>query len=106
MTTQTQTTKTQKAYEIFVSDCNGWAEGCPSYEDVFFGGASADESYIHPIDGGHRGAGSLIVTGYSSARVRLAELRRSGDWVAPEEVNPDGEETRPSYAMREHREAR
>lgn len=86
-----------KSYQIFVTDANGWDEGCPDYESVFFS-PNPDEQYIHPVDGGHRNAGSLIVRGYRAAHERLNELRQSGDWQAD-----TGEIERPSYAMTEWR---
>src|ERR1017187_2479983 len=100
-----------KTYAIYVSDDNGWFEGCPDYKTVFFGhgegyvggGVFAENKGVSPeaisFAQAHRG-GCLVITGYRAALARQRQLDCTGDWVAPREVNPDGQETRPQYAMR------
>ncbi len=95
-------------YAIYVSDANGWDDGCPDSESVFFGSpkehggqffrtAWDDGAPSTTADLGSQGF--VVVTGYRAAVALRATLDRSGDWVAPEEVNPEGEETRPRYAV-------
>lgn len=87
-----------KTYEIYVSASHGWKEGCPSYESVFFA-PEGDQTYIHPADGGHSEAGSLIIVGGDAARAKLGDLQTTGDWGTDE-----GDIDRPpEYAMREWR---
>jgi hypothetical protein len=85
-----------KRYEIFIADDNGWLDGCPDALGVFFGSFEHDGTYEHNCNGG-----ILTVTGYRNARRVLKGLQTTGDWVAPEEVNPEGLETRPTYGIRE-----
>ena len=87
-------------YVIYVADANGWDEGCPDSEGVFFGSIPDGANYIHMADGGHEIAGQVEIAGCSAAKAYLRHLNNNGDWVAPEEINEDGEETRPTYAMR------
>jgi hypothetical protein len=81
-------------YEIYVADASGWCDGCPDMESQFFS-PEPEETYIHPVNGGHPEAGSLIVTGFQRAKSRLFQLRTSGDWKTY-----DGEMLRPEYEMR------
>ena len=85
-----------KTYEIYATDCNGWDDGCPDFRTIFFGALLPGEQYLHPIEGGHIQAGSLMVVGFRAASARLAKLRVSGDWIDP----TTSQEIRPSYAMR------
>lgn len=87
-----------KTYAIYLKDDNGWMDGCPDRETVFFGGS--DKVYRHGIDA-VGGLCHIEVTGYRAACARLRELNSTGDWVAPEEINPEGEESRPTYALAE-----
>lgn len=88
-----------KTYAVYVSEDNGWLDGCPSTEDVFFGEHAG--TFVHGADGAIGGIGHVVVTGYRAAVAELRRLRTTGDWIAPAEVNPDGEESSPSYAMQE-----
>jgi hypothetical protein len=83
-------------YAVYVADDNGWADSCPSYHEVFFG---AREPYACPSDGGIGIAGHVIVSGYRAAHALARELATTGDWVAPDEINPEGLTTRPTYAV-------
>lgn len=91
-------TNRMKTYEIFVSDANGWDEGCPSLEGVFFD-PDPEEVYMRPTEGGRGRVGSLLVTGYRAALARLNDLQTTGDWTE----YGQSEETRPEYRMREWR---
>jgi len=81
-------------YAVYVSDDNGWFECCPDYYGVFFadlGGAyDADAPYV---------GGALIFSSLRAARAAHRHLSRSGDWVAPPEINEAGEESRPTYSI-------
>ena len=83
--------KTQKRYEIFVADDNGWLDGCPDSEGVFFGDAAKEGTDEHDSNGG-----VLTIVGYRNAQRVLRALNTTGDWVAP-----DGLESRPVYDIRE-----
>ena len=95
-----------KTYAVYVSDSNGWSDGCPDSEEVFFGahgGTFFRRAYLLPeefdsnVDLG--ADGFVLVTGYRAALALRNKLDSTGDWVAAAEVN--GEESRPSYAIRE-----
>jgi hypothetical protein len=88
----------QKRYEIFITDDNGWLDGCPDSEGVFFGDAAKGGTFTHDSRGG-----ILTIEGCRKAHQVLRELRASGDWIAPEEVNSEGLESRPVYGIREAR---
>lgn len=95
-------------YAIYVVDDNGWAEGCPDSESVFFGDHGGEffrhswvdgaPAFLSEMDLGSNGC--VIVAGYQAATALLQTLRASGDWIAPEEINPEGAESRPEYGMR------
>ena len=86
----------KKQYEIFVADDKGWLDGCQDTCETFFGthNTKAGE-WTYTMDGGF-----LAVVGYRNARRVLRELNTTGDWVAPEEVNPEGLESRPVSGIR------
>jgi hypothetical protein len=85
--------KTQKRYEIFVADDNGWLDGCQDSCETFFGSHNTkDGEWTYTMDGGF-----LTVAGYRNARRVLRELNTTGKWIAPEEVM----ESRPVYDIRE-----
>ena len=86
-------------YAVYVSDDNGWLDGCPDSESVFFGGSHAG-TFVHAGLGGIYPVGHVEVIGHSAALAELDRLETSGDWTAPQEINPEREETRPSYAIR------
>ncbi len=87
-----------KTYAIYLKDDNGWLEGCPDRRDVFFG--QQDAVYRHGIDA-IGGFAHVELAGYRAAQARLRELNSTGDWRAPSEINPGGDETRPVYAVQE-----
>jgi hypothetical protein len=98
----------QTQYAVYVKDANGWDEGCPDSESVFFGDHGG-KFFRHGFDEeAPAGAASLdlgtqgfvVVTGHRAAVALRNELERTGNWVAPEEVNPTGATSRPSYAIR------
>ena len=86
---------TTTAYAVYVSDDNGWLEGCPDYCGVFFGGIPDGGRCVGPRDsefGGHVEFDSL-----EAAEQFRDSLMESGDWVSKR----DGEERRPSYDVTE-----
>jgi hypothetical protein len=106
--TQTQTPKNARitptsakaTYELYVRDPNGWEDSCPDFESVFFNGGPSD-LYIHPVDGGHEHAGSLLVSGYRRAKAKLADLCNSGDWETyVDDYSDEQIVKRPTYGMR------
>ena len=87
-------------YELYVRDPNGWEDSCPDFESVFFNGGPSD-LYIHPVDGGHEHAGSLLVSGYRRAKAKLADLSNSGDWETyVDDYSDEQIVKRPIYGMR------
>jgi hypothetical protein len=100
----------KNTYAVYVSDANGWDDGCPDSEGVFFGspkehgGQFFRHAHLLPenidanVDLGSQGF--VVVEGYRAAVALRNTLDCTGDWVAPEEVNPEGEESRPAYAIR------
>lgn len=85
------------AYAVYVSDDNGWLEGCPDYCGVFFDDTPDGGRYVGPRDsefGGHVESDSL-----EAAEQFRGLLMGSGDWASKR----DGEERRPSYDMAEVR---
>ena len=99
----------KNTYAIYVSNANGWDDGCPDSEGVFFGspkehgGQFFRHAHLLPenidanVDLGSQGF--VLVEGYRAAVALRNQLDATGDWVAPEEINPEGEESRPSYAI-------
>lgn len=96
-------------YAVYVSDASGWNDGCPDSEGVFFGsikehgGQFFRHAHLLPeginTDAYLGSQGFVLVTGYREAVALRNWLDCTGDWIAPPEINPDGEETRPSYAI-------
>ena len=82
-------------YVIYVADDNGWFDGCPDYQSVFFGlDSKLDENgWRYDSELPYRG-GALIFDSARQARLALHSLSQSGDWVTE-----SGEERRPKYAM-------
>lgn len=97
--TQTTATETMTRFAVYVVDDNGWKDGCPNYELVFLGSHSGE--FVGPWEGGHDVAGEVQFDSRDAAEAFLSEMDRTGDWVAPPEVNPECEESRPTYAVRQ-----
>ena len=99
----------KNTYAVYVSDANGWDDGCHDSEGVFFGAPKEHGGqyfrYAHllpadvdvSVDLGSRGF--VVVDGLKAAVALRDQLDAIGDWVAPTEVNPAGEEIRPSYGI-------
>jgi hypothetical protein len=86
-------------YAVYVTDPNGWDEGCPDSEAVFFGTDHGGTYYRHTYDQDLGQQGFVVVASYDAAVALQNRLNATGDWVAPEEINPDHEETRPEYGV-------
>lgn len=99
----TLTSETKKC-AIYVADDNGWYEGCPDFQGVFFGAARfAPYNYVGPWEYGggmELGACGYIIVEADHARSVLDDLNTTGDWVTTRD-NEDGVEERPVYEMRE-----
>jgi hypothetical protein len=72
-------------YNIYVSNANGWLEGCPDFQSVFFGSL---EGYVHPAKGGMKPVGHVTVMGYSKAVALRNQLNKTGDWKCEDGVRP------------------
>lgn len=83
----------KKTYAIYVSDDNGWLDGCPDRETVFFGG---QDKIFEQGDEAYGGIAHIEIVGYREALSRLRDLNTTGDWI-----NPYGKEIRPTYRVRE-----
>jgi hypothetical protein len=86
----------KQRYDVYVADANGWLDGCPNYEEVFFG----EHAGIFRLDGD---SGAVEIVGHREAVAFRKHLETSGDWVAPPEINAAGVESRPRYAIRKTR---
>lgn len=75
--------KNMKPYRVYVSEAHGWELDCPDFETVFFGGRDERPQpghYVHPVDGGMRPVGHVLVDGHEAAEKYCTELNRTGDW--------------------------
>lgn len=93
-------TATSSSYAVYVSDDNGWMDGCQDHQGTFFGLLPAGAAYVGPRDSGF--GGHVEFDSREAADAFAAKLGRSGDWTvkAPGHA-AEGQDKRPTYAVSE-----
>ena len=92
--------ETMTKFAVYVSDDNGWLDGCPDHETVFFGRIPPTGNYVAAPDsdfGGH-----VEFDDKAEAEAFAECLNSSGDWTVKVPGHPsEGEEERPTYDVTE-----